>query len=206
MSRTIDQPRVPLVPASVMLGTLVRAAPPDRVTLGWLVGGLEGRSFGVVLLLLALLGLIPGVAILAGTLLTVPASQMILARRAPIFTHRVAAIHLPTRRVVGLIERTVRLLRYFERFIRPRWPTPFESTKRVVGAAVILLGLCIMLVPIPFSNVVPAIVVALIAFAYLEEDGALLVATLGAALVLLAFLAVLVWQSVGLAHWLQAML
>src|SRR5579862_7428645 len=28
MSRTIDQPRTPLVPASVMLGTLIRVAPP----------------------------------------------------------------------------------------------------------------------------------------------------------------------------------
>jgi hypothetical protein len=206
MSRKKDQPHMPLVPASVIFGDLLRAAPADRVTLAWLVGGLEGRSFGVVLLLLALLGLIPGVAVLAGALLMVPAAQMVLARRRPVFTRHIASLHLPTRRVVALIGRTIPLLRHFERFVRPRWPTPFESTKRAVGAVVLLLGLCIMLVPIPFSNVAPAIVIALIAFAYLEEDGALLIATLVAALVLLACLAALVWQSVGLARWLQAML
>jgi len=157
-----------------MLSNLLRAAPTDRVTPGWLAGGLEGRSFGVVVLLLALLGLIPGVAVLAGALLMVPAMQMILARRAPIFTRRVASIHLPTRRVLGLIERTIPLLRYFERFIRARWPTPFESTKRVVGAAVLLLGLCIMLIPIPFSNIAPAIVVALIAFGLAHSATAML--------------------------------
>ena len=35
-------------------------------------------------------------------------------------------------------------LRYLERFIRPRWPTPFEATKRVIGGFVLLLGVCLL--------------------------------------------------------------
>jgi hypothetical protein len=48
------------------------------------------RSFGIILLLLAFLALIPGVSPIAGILLTVPALQMIRAHAAPIFPHRLA--------------------------------------------------------------------------------------------------------------------
>lgn len=194
----------PHVPTSVVLSGLLDRTPPERVTLEWLIGSLGHRSFGVVLLLLGLLGLLPGVAALAGVLLLVPACQMILAGRGPNFTRRIASLHFPTPRVVGLIRRTIPVLHYLERFIRPRWPTPFEATKRAVGVVVLLLALCIMLVPIPFSNVAPALLVVLIAFAYLEEDGVLLCAALLAAIVLLAALAVLVWKTVSLARWLPA--
>jgi hypothetical protein len=44
--------------------------------------------------------------------------------------------------------------------------------------------------------VAPAILVALIAFAYLEEDGVLLCAALGAALLLLTILAATIWETV----------
>ena len=69
------------------------------------------------------------------------------------------------------------MLRYLERVIHPRWLTPFEATKRVVGGVVLLLGVS-LLAPIPLSNVPPALLMVLIAFAYLEEDGLLLCAAL----------------------------
>ena len=48
-------------------------ATAERVSLGWLMDRLGERSFGIILLLLAFLALIPGVSSVAGTLLTVPA-------------------------------------------------------------------------------------------------------------------------------------
>jgi Exopolysaccharide synthesis, ExoD len=116
-----------------------------------------------------------------------------------LFTQRLASIHFETRRLATLIYRAVPVLTYLERFIRPRWPTPFEAINRVVGTVVLLLGLS-MLAPISFSNVAPAILVILIASTYLEEDGALLCVTLGAALLMLAALAATVWQIVYLSY------
>lgn len=203
MNRTKSDTRVP---TSVVLAELVGGAPGEWVTLGWLIDELGDRSFGVVLLLLGLLGLLPGIAAVASVLLVVPAFQMVLARSGPIFMRRIASLHFSTLRVVGLVRRTIPVLRYLERFIRPRWSTPFEATKRVVGFVILLLGLCIALSPIPFSNVPPALLVVLIAFAYLEEDGVLLSAALLAALVLLAILTVLVWKTVVLTRWLGTLL
>jgi hypothetical protein len=150
-------------PTSAVLDELLGVAPAETVTLGWLIGRLGDRSFGVVLLLLlGLLGLLPGVTILAAVLLLVPAIEMVLANRGPVFTQRLASLHFGTRRLVALIERAVPVLIYLERFIRPRWPIPFEATKRVIGIVVVFLGLT-MLAPIPFSNIPPAILIILTA-------------------------------------------
>jgi hypothetical protein len=42
----------PQVPTSTILRELLLHAPEDRITLGWLMGSLGDRSFGIVLLLL----------------------------------------------------------------------------------------------------------------------------------------------------------
>lgn len=193
------------MPTSVVLDDLLEGAPAERVTLGWLVGGLGDRSFGVVLLVLALLGLLPGVSAVAGALLMVPAFQMILARRGAAFPRRVAARRFEAERLARVVRRIVPVLRFLERFIRPRWATPFEATKRAVGGIVLLLAAS-LLAPVPLSNIPPALAIVLIAFAYLEEDGLLLAAALAAALVMLAVAAVAAWEVVSATGWLLGIL
>jgi hypothetical protein len=51
---------------------------------------------------------------------------------------------------------------------------------------VVLLLSLTLFVPVPLSNIPPAIVISLVAFAYLEEDGLLLSLALLAAFALLA--------------------
>ena len=99
---------------------------------------------------------------------------MIAGKPAPVFPRCIAVRPLPTRHLAALVQRAVPVLRYLEKLIHPRWPTPFEATKRVVGAVVVILSVTLVFTPIPLSNVVPAPVIALISLAYLEEDGLLL--------------------------------
>ena len=54
----------------------------------------------------------------------------------------------------------------------------------------------LLLVPVPFSNVVPALIIVLLAFAYLEDDGVLLCVALVAATVALAMAAAIVWGTI----------
>jgi len=65
----------------------------------------------------------------------------------------------------------------------PRWHTPLQATKRLVGAVVVILSATLVFSPIPLSNVLPALVIVLISLAYLEEDGLLLLIALLAALI-----------------------
>ena len=192
-------------PTSVALDELLGPEAPEQVTLGWLLGRLGDRSFGVVLLLLALLGLLPGVSAAAGLLLTVPAFQMVLARPGPVLPRRVAARRFEAERLARVVRRVVPALRFLERFIRPRWATPFEATKRVVGGVVLLLAAS-LLAPVPLSNIPPALAIGLITFATLEEDGALLAAALAVALVMLAVAALAAWKAVSATGWVPGIL
>lgn len=183
------------VPTSTILERLAAQAPAGQVTLGWVLGNLEDRSFGLILLLAALLGLVPGLSPLAALLLAIPAVQMIRGRAEPVLPGRLARRRLSTRRLTRLLARVVPLLRRMERVVRPRWPTPFEATKRVVGVVILLLA-ATLLAPIPFSQYIPVAVIVLLAFAFLEEDGVLLALALAAALVSLAITAAAVWGTI----------
>jgi len=185
----------PRVPTSQALRDLLNGADPERVTLRWLLDSLNERSFGIVMLLLGLVALIPGTSGIVGLLVAVPAVQMILGRKAPIFPGFVSRRQISTQRLARLIARIDPVLRRLERIIRPRWHTPIEATKRLVGVVLLLLG-ALLLVPIPLSNVIPAVAIMLLALAYLEDDGVLLCIALFAALVALAMVAVIVWGMV----------
>ena len=195
----------PTAATSQLLDQLLIGAPQDHVTLEWLVAGLGDRSFGIIIILLALLALLPGVSAFVGIVLTVPAYQMIRARPAPAFPKQLAARPFSTQVLAKLLRRIVPVLRWVERFIHPRWPTPFETTRRVVGGAVLLMG-ALLLVPLPLSNFVPAVVILAIAVAYLEEDGLLLCLGLGAAILVLAVAAATIWETLSATGWVPSFL
>lgn len=167
----------------------------------WLMGHLRKRSFGMIMLLLALVAMVPGISIVAGLLLMIPAFQMLAGRAAPIFPRRIANRPLPTRHLAALVQRAVPVLRYLERIVHPRWPTPFEATKRLVGIVVMILSTAVVFAPVPLSNVVPALLIALISLAYLEEDGLLLSIALLGALIVVGVVLVTVWEIVVGAKW-----
>lgn len=184
------------LPTSVVLNDLLEEAPGDHVTLAWVMGRLQERSFGLVMLLLALIALVPGLSSFIGVLLTVPAVQMILARHNPVLPRFVAERRLQTRRLASLIARILPVLRRIETLIRPRWPTPFETTKRVIGGIILLLSVTLV-APIPLSHVIPSFAIMLVALAYLEEDGVMLCVALAVAISSLAITAATVWATVA---------
>ena len=205
MKLTLPADAEAFVPTSVLLQRLHDGAPTDHFTLGWVMRSLHKRGFGLILLLLALVAIAPGISIVAGLLLMIPAFQMIAGQPAPVFPRRIAARPLPTRHLAALVQRAVPVLRYLERFIHPRWPTPLEATKRLVGAVVVVLNITLLFTPVPLSNAVPALVIALISLAYLEEDGILLAIALLASVIVLAVELVAVWETVLGAKWIYGL-
>ena len=183
------------VPTSVVLESLLHDAPTDRVTLNWIVDRLQARSFGIVILLVALVALLPGASPFMAILLAIPAIQMILARPAPVLPRIIAARSISTARLAPLVKRVARVLKWMERVVRPRWRTPFEATKRVVGVVILLLG-ATFLAPIPFVHILPTLVIMLLAFAFLEEDGVLLCLALVAAVISLSVMVAAVWGTI----------
>jgi hypothetical protein len=191
-----------LLLTSEILQRLHDAAPKEHFTLGWLTGMLDKRSFGLIMLMCAVVAVVPGVSIIAGLLLIIVAVQMIEGRPAPAFPDGLADRPLPARHLASVIRRFLPVLKYLEQVAHPRWPTPHDLTKRVVGVAVLILSIAVAFTPLPLSNIPPALAIALISLAYLEEDGLLLAVGLafGATVVTLQVYAA--WETIGdLSRW-----
>jgi hypothetical protein len=122
--------------ASDILQRLHDEAPKDHFTLGWLMGTLHKRSFGVIMLIAAVVAVAPGISIVAGLPLMMTAVQMIEGHAAPVFPTRIAARPLPARHLAAVLQRSLPALRYLEQVAHPRWPMPHEATKRIAGGAV----------------------------------------------------------------------
>jgi len=82
------------------------------------------------------------------------------------------------RYVDDVIQRAIPILAFLERIIYPRLAIPPQATKRVVGTTIFVLTVRLLLMPLPLSNVLPAILIAFISLTYLEHDGVLLIIAL----------------------------
>jgi len=183
---------------------MVAEVPVDKISLAWLIAHLHKRSFGLLMFVVALIGLMPGIATLAGLLLVFPAIEMIMGRERPTLPRFLANRSFSATHFVRLTARLIPWLERLETLIRPRWHTPFQATKRIVGVVVLALSVTVMW-PFPLSYIAPSLVIMMISFAYLEEDGLLLCISLFAALLSFAFTAVTVWATLAAAHPLESL-
>ena len=191
------------VPISVVLQRLHDEVPADHFTLGRLMGSLRKRSFGIIMLLLGLAATVPGVSVGAGLPLMIPACQLILGHATPVFPRRIAVHAFPTRPLVALVQRAIPVLRYLEKAIHPRWHTPLDPTGRLVGVVVLVSSAALVFIPIPRSNIVPALTIVLISLARLEEDGLLLAIAILTGLVVSTLALAAVCETVRGAEWIS---
>jgi hypothetical protein len=105
------------IPTSQLFGAILKGAPKDRVTLAWLLGSLRQRSFGILMLLLGMIAMIPGISIVAAFLLVIFGFQMMTAHKAPILPRFIARRTLPTHRIAGFIDRASPVIKFLEKFI-----------------------------------------------------------------------------------------
>lgn len=143
----------------------------EKVPVGYLLEQLHRRSFGGMLIILSLIGLVPGISFFAGLVMLLPGIQMLLGYRAPrlpLFLHRrsINRVQLQTfgKRIIPWLQRV-------ERFVRPRWTLfTLAPVPNLIGLIVTALALVIML-PLPFSNLPPAIALTCLSLGLLERDG-----------------------------------
>jgi hypothetical protein len=178
-------PLQPDVPTSVALAQLLEQAPKDGVSLGWLMDHLQKRAFGLLLLILSILGLAPGVATVIGLVIAIPAIELMLGRKTPALPQFLTKRSIATDKFAAAVNRMIPFFRYMEVIVRPRFPLPFRVTNELVGLLVFLLAITLF-APFPF-NIIPTLVIMLIAFSYLQEDGVFLCLSFVAAIASLCF-------------------
>jgi hypothetical protein len=183
------------VPVTATLTDLVNNLPGEHFTIEWLLGRLDRRSFGIIMLVMALVAMVPGISMLIGPLLAIPAFEMILGRSGPSFPRRIAVYPLRSSALTGIVRRALPLLAGLEKIVHPRWSISAGLSRRAAGIAILALS-GLFLAPLPLIQIVPALLVALIALAYLEEDGLLLCLSILGAIILLTVTTAAIWGAV----------
>jgi len=167
--------------------------PKATISLGALSDLMEERAFGLLLLVLALPCCLPFVYILPQLValpMVVLAAQMAMGRRAPWLPETLRKRRLPVAAMLDVVTRAQRYGGWLERFAHPRLPAfTGDRATRIIGALLIVPCLSI-LVPLPLTNTVPGIGVALTAIGLIERDAVFVVLGLIAALVWVAILAI----------------
>jgi len=146
----------------------------DTISLGALSDGMEERAFGLLLLLLALpcglpfVYLLPQIVALPMLMLV---GQMAMGRRSPWLPDALRQRELPIGRFLNVVATARKYAGWLERLAHERisWLTSSSST-RIVGA-LLLIPCASILVPLPLTNTVPGIAVALAAVGLIERDG-----------------------------------
>ena len=146
----------------------------ENITLLQLLEHMRGRAFGLVMVLLAILSLIPnlfGHAILTGLLILVLGVQMTLGFihiRLPRRILEMSFSRSGIRKVMGAAAPKIARI---EKLLKPRLIFMTEDIgKRVIGLIVIPLSILI-LIPFPFSNFVPAFSILVLSLGLIEKDG-----------------------------------
>ncbi len=179
---------------SELLDLLARSSPEERISLDDITRLLGDRGYGVLMLVLALPGAVPGISSIAAVPLALVALQLTIGLPRPWLPRFLADRSLSRAEVLRMAERVKPHLKRIERLLRPRLAVLTGSIgERVIGAVCLALAL-LLTVPVLFN--LPLVVpIALMALAVLERDG--IVAAIGvvAGCVALATVAIVGWVS-----------
>ncbi len=72
------------------------------------------------MLMLAIVAIAPGISIVGGLLLLIPAFQMIAGRAAPVFPRWIADRSQPTKHLGTVVPRAISVLKLLEKVVQPR--------------------------------------------------------------------------------------
>lgn len=160
---------------SADLQDILSVAEERDIQLGETMDKLEDKGFGLLLALLSLPSALPvpapGYSTPFGIALVILGIQMIAGRSVPVMPARVRKMSIPQGFARNMAAATESLFRRLETFIKPRqrWVTS-PLGHRLLGFLVVFMG-ALMILPIPFTNTFPAMVIFAIGICLTEEDG-----------------------------------
>lgn len=170
---------------SEILRDIAAETGPERITVADLLTAMEGRAFGALLLLFAFPNILPsppGLAAILGLPLIYLASQLMLGR-SPWLPNFIANRSISRVSFATVIIRATPWIARAERMLVTRLHIlAGPVAQRLLGAVCLLLSL-ILVLPIPFGNMLPSLAICIIALGMLERDGAWILGGLFAAVI-----------------------
>ena len=182
---------------------ILREFEVETVTLREVLGLLHGRGYVLLVMLLALPFCtpvpLPGLSTPFGLIITIIGVRLALGAK-PWLPVRLLDTRLPPKVFVRVFALTRKIILGFERLLRPRllWVTASGRLEQLHAIPLVICALMLLLpLPIPFSNVVPAWGILLIAGGLLERDGRFIIAGYVASLITIVFFAAIAIFGVG---------
>jgi hypothetical protein len=172
-----------------------------ELTLGGLMDELQGRVYTLLLVILALPMCqpipLPGLSTPLGVAIALLGLRFALSQH-PWMPQRLLVTKLSGNFFPAVMRGGARVLGFLEKLLHPRLVRMFEPAymRFFAGVAICLCGLLLLLpLPIPGTNMLPALTVVLTAAAFSERDGYCLVAAGIVFFLTLIFFGALVWGS-----------
>ena len=145
--------------------------PEESTTVAAILSRLGRRSFGGILILLAGLGLIPGISVVVGFIILVLGLQMMVGFESPSLPKAFTQRQIKSARAHQVLGRCIQYVVFIEKWVKPRW-TFMNKPIFTMALGLVITGLgFVMLLPLPFSNFPPAVTIIILSIGQLERDG-----------------------------------
>ena len=164
------------------LQELLKADDEHGISISEVTRAVGEKGFGLLLIVLSLPSALPvpapGYSTPFGLMMALIALQMIRGRRTVWLPQKIGTIRIKPKLADKMIGSASRFLSKIERYIRPRQKWIRGRTGQASLALVVLIMACLMMLPIPFTNTFPAMVIFMIGVGLSEEDGLLAIGAL----------------------------
>ena len=177
-----------------------------RATLGAVMGQLDQRAYGFLLLLLALPCCLPfvyGLPQIVALPMMAIAGQMAMGRATPWLPKKLEERSFSVVSFKNVLERASKYIGWFERFAHPRLSFVTRAPGSRVLGALLLIPCASILLPLPSTNTLPGIGVTIASVGLIERDGLL---TLFGLMIGLLWVALLVFLGAEAVQWIKGML
>lgn len=156
---------------------LAQRAPEEGLSLGDIRDGLDQGAFGALLIVLALPVSIPflyGIPQIVSVPMMALAGQMVMGRAEPWLPEKLAQRRMSRSALIQISGGARKWFGWVEVFARPRLRfLASKPAERVIGLLLMIFCISIM-IPVPLTNTVPGIAIAIVGFGLLARDGLLI--------------------------------
>lgn len=165
--------------------------------IGELCSKVADKGFGLSLILLALPSALPipapGYSTPFGIAIIFLGAQLMMQRNVIWLPRRIAAVQIHSSLSNKMLGAALKFLTRTEKWIRPRQKWIATSLGHIALSVIICTMAGLMILPIPFTNTLPAIVILLIGIGLAEEDGLLAIFALGVGICAIALYSLIIF-------------
>lgn len=172
---------------------ILREFEVETVTLREVMARLHGRGYVLLLMLLALPFCtpipLPGVSTPFGLIMALIGGRLVFGAK-PWLPAKLLDTRLSPTVFQKVFAWTQKIVLWFEKVLRPRmlWLSASPQLEQLHAVPIVICALLLLLpLPVPFSNVLPAWAVMLLAGGLLERDGAFIIAGYVATVIAVAY-------------------